>query len=221
MSGSCSPVNGVGTAMMKASDGSGLSVARSLPAETAACTTMSRSGSTMWILPVLMTSTMRCATSTPITSNPRLANAPATGKPTEPRPRTEMRFVEGLSNAAFSVSSVSGMVEILKNRDDDAFARLSIAIRIVNCGHGIIVAGVFDQSHSRRDDGVGIGADELDGAGRHRFRPFGDRPHHEHRLAQRRGLLLHAATVGQDEIALGLRIYKIEVIQRLDQFHVR
>ena len=54
MSAWWSSVIGVGTAMMKASAGSGAVTARSLPDLTAAPSTMSRSGSTMCARPELI-----------------------------------------------------------------------------------------------------------------------------------------------------------------------
>src|SRR5690349_23632293 len=104
-----------------------------------------------------------------------------------------MRFVEGASNAALNLSSASGMVEVLKERDNNALAGLSVPVGVVDRSHGVIVISIFNQPHSRRDDGPSIRTDELDGTSSHRFGPLGYRSHHEHRFAQRRGLLLHAA----------------------------
>jgi hypothetical protein len=75
-------VIGVGTATTKTSAVWGAVTARSLPDFTAAASTMSRSGSTIWARPELMRSTASRLMSTPTTSKPRAANVAAVGSPT-------------------------------------------------------------------------------------------------------------------------------------------
>ena len=63
------------------SAGSAMVVARNLPVVTTPRTTISKSGSTIWICPALIVLTASSLTSTPITSIPRDAMTAAVGKP--------------------------------------------------------------------------------------------------------------------------------------------
>ena len=64
------------------------------------------------------------------------------------------------------------------------------------------------------------GPDQLDGTGRHRFRPLGHIAHDQHRLAQRRRLFLHAAGIGQHDMGVLHQADEVQVVEWCDQMDV-
>ena len=102
----------------------------------------------------------------------------------------------------------------------DALACLAVAVGVVRAGHGAVGAGIAQQLVRLRHDAVGIGADELDRARGHRLGALGGVAHHQHRLAQRRGLLLDAAGIGQDQGAAVHQVDERQVVLRLDEVDI-
>lgn len=86
VSGSWSPLKGVGTTMKYASHISGFPTAFSAPEAITSCSMDSRPGSMMWSLPALVLATTSGLTSTPVTCTPCLAAMMAVGRPMYPRP---------------------------------------------------------------------------------------------------------------------------------------
>src|SRR3546814_6542110 len=74
-----------------------------------------------------------------------------------------------------------------------------------------------DVCSSDLDDLRSVGADQFRRAGRHPFRAFGGFAHHQHRLAERGRFLLHAAAVGQDEMAEVQQADEMGIIQRSEE----
>ena len=72
---------GVGTAIRKASAGSGCAAMRRLPEASAAWTSVRSPGSSMCSSPWRRPATMRSLTSTPVTFRPELAKVLAVGRP--------------------------------------------------------------------------------------------------------------------------------------------
>src|SRR5579872_6966638 len=131
-----------------------------------------------------------------------------------------MRFIDGASNAALNLSSMSVMGEILNKRGNDALARLAVAVGIMDRRHCAISSRIFDQVQGCRDNLRRIRADELDGTCGYGFRPLGDGTHHKYGFSERWRFFLHPAAVGQDKIAAGLRVNEIEVVKRLNKLDV-
>ena len=69
-------------------------------------------------------------------------------------------------------------------------------------------------------DAVGVGAHEAQGAGLEPLDPLGGLAEHEHGLAQRRCLLLHAPGVGDDEVRATEQLRERRVAERLGEQHV-
>ena len=77
---------------------------------------------------------------------------------------------------------------------------MAVAERVVGAGHGGIGAVIVEQREDFGNDAVLVGADQLGGAGRDALGPLGRLAHHQHRLAERRRLFLHAARIGQHDV---------------------
>ena len=68
---------------------------------------------------------------------------------------------------------------------DDLLGSMAVTIGIVGAARLGIGPLVVEQAVGGTDDAVDIGADKLDGAGFDRFGAFGHVAHHQHRLAER------------------------------------
>lgn len=82
--------------------------------------------------------------------------------------------------------------------------------------HGLVLGLIAEQAAELAVDDVLLGADELQRAGRHALGALGGVAHHEHRLAQARGLLLDATRVGEDEVARRHEVVEVENLERVD-----
>lgn len=82
--------------------------------------------------------------------------------------------------------------------------------------HGIVLGLIAEQAAELAVDDVLLGADELQRAGSDSLGALGGVAHHEHGLAQARGLLLDAARVCQDEVARGHEVVEVENLERVD-----
>ncbi len=88
-----SEVMGVGTQMMKQSDGSGWVEATRLPLFTAAATNVARPASSSLVRPERNPATTSESISTPRTLKPTLAIRLAVGRPTYPNPNTQISAI--------------------------------------------------------------------------------------------------------------------------------
>lgn len=93
---------------------------------------------------------------------------------------------------------------------------MSVAVGIGGAGHGDVLLVVAKKPTELAVDGLLLGADELQRAGRHALGALRGVAHDEHRLAQTRGLLLDTAGIGEDEVARGHEVVEIEHLERVD-----
>ena len=105
----------------------------------------------------------------------------------------------------------------LLDRLGDPLRRMAVAEREGRPRHPGIFPRVGEQAGDGGDDPVGVGADQLEIAGRQRFGPLGDVAQHQHRPAERRRLFLQAAAVGQDQPALVHQPHHRLIVERLEQ----
>ena len=70
-------------------------------------------------------------------------------------------------------------------------------------------------------DAVLVGPDQLHGAGQDGLGTLGGVPHDQYGLAQTRGLLLHATTVGQHQVGAVHQVAEVPVAKGLDQTNIR
>ena len=82
--------------------------------------------------------------------------------------------------------------------------------------HALVLGLIAEQAAELAVDDVLLGADELQRAGGDSLGALGGVAHHEHRLAQARGLLLDAARVGEDEVARRHEVVEVEHLERVD-----
>src|SRR3546814_2161130 len=86
--------------------------------------------------------------------------------------------------------------------------------------HGGIGPAIVQKIEDFGNDPVLVRADQLRGARCHPFGPFGRLPHDQHRLSERRRLLLHAAAIGQRNMAHVEQADEMGIIQRIDHGHI-
>lgn len=106
--------------------------------------------------------------------------------------------------------------ELLRKHVRDAFARMSVTVRIRRMAHGLVLGLIGEKTTELTVNDVLLGADELQCAGRNTLGALGGVAHDEHRLAQARGLLLYAARVGEDEVARRHEVVEVENLERVD-----
>lgn len=106
--------------------------------------------------------------------------------------------------------------KLLRQHVRDAFARMSITIGVRCMAHGLVLGLIGEKAAELAVDDVLLGADELKRAGGHALRALGGVAHHQHRLAQARGLLLDATGIGEDEVARGHEVVEVEHLERVD-----
>lgn len=82
--------------------------------------------------------------------------------------------------------------------------------------HGLVLVLIAEQAAELAVDRFLLGAHELQRAGGNALGALGGVSHDEHRLAQTRRLLLDSAGVGEDEVARGHEIVKVENLERVD-----
>lgn len=82
--------------------------------------------------------------------------------------------------------------------------------------HGLVLGLIAEQAAELAVDDILLGADELQRTGGDALGALGGVAHDEHRLAQTRRLLLDSAGVGEDEVARGYEIVKVENLERVD-----
>lgn len=82
--------------------------------------------------------------------------------------------------------------------------------------HGLVLGLIAEQAAELAVDDILLGADELQRTGGDALGALGGVAHDEHRLAQTRRLLLDSAGVGEDEVARGHEIVKVENLERVD-----
>ena len=87
--------------------------------------------------------------------------------------------------------------------------------------HAAIGRRVVQQAGGIGENGLDVGADQPGRSGGDTFGALRVFAHHEHGLAERRRLFLHAAAVGQHQVAALLQIEERQVVLRLDQVDVR
>src|SRR5579864_823738 len=93
------------------------------------------------------------------------------------------------------------VLPIVPEGDFNAFARVSISIRVVDPRHPLVFIRTIEQGGSLADDAGGVGSHQFYGASRDGFRTFGFFPKHQHWLSKRRPLFLDAARIGEDQIS--------------------
>src|SRR5437764_6534746 len=85
-------------------------------------------------------------------------------------------------------------------RGYDPFCRAAVAVGTVGVRHALVFTVVVQELRHGRDDRLGTGADEARSTRLDRLRPFGRIAYNEDRLPQRRGLLLNAPGIGDDQV---------------------
>src|SRR5688500_16502456 len=107
--------------------------------------------------------------------------------------------------------------EFFHDAANDPRSSLPIAVGIRAGGHGLIGGRVAQERQGLRNNTVRSRTDELDGASVDAFGALRRIAHHEDRLAERWGFLLHSARVGQDQPArrgerdkMGIRLRRNE-----------
>src|SRR3546814_3024944 len=84
----------------------------------------------------------------------------------------------------------------------NSFGRAAIPEGIMRPRHGIISAFIVQKAENFRNDAIFVGADEPRGARLDALGSLGRLAHHEHRLAERGRLFLHAAAVDRTSTRL-------------------
>lgn len=79
----------------------------------------------------------------------------------------------------------------------DAFAGVSVAVRIVCARHGLLCLRIVQESVAFGDDTFPPGPHQSGGAGENGFGPFGLIAHHQHRLPERRRFFLDPPGIDQ------------------------
>src|SRR5712675_1295396 len=87
----------------------------------------------------------------------------------------------------------------------DSLSRAAIAVGTVGVRHALVFSVVVQELHGGREDGFGTRADEARSSRRDRLRPFRRVAHNENRLPQRRGLLLNAPGIRNDQVRAAAR----------------
>ena len=86
--------------------------------------------------------------------------------------------------------------------------------------HRRVCVAIVEEAGGLAHYAIGVRPHKPDGARRHGLRPFGRIAHHQHRLAERRRLLLYAPRVGEDDVGLAHEMYECEIVQGLDELDV-
>jgi len=103
---------------------------------------------------------------------------------------------------------------------DDAARRLAVAVGVVGAGHLVVRRLVGEKPAGLLDDFALVGANQLDGACNDGLGALGHVAHDQHGFTEARGLLLHAAGVGEDHGSAVHHRHERQVRQRLDEVDV-
>src|SRR5690348_11930475 len=90
---------------------------------------------------------------------------------------------------------------------------LAVAIGIDCVRHRRVGDRVFEQFEGRRDDLLGIGADETSGTGFDGFGTLGRVAQHEHGLSETWRLFLNAAAVSEDNLRARDQLSELRVVE--------
>ena len=118
----------------------------------------------------------------------------------------------------------AGGGEILLEDLDDFFGRMTVTENSRPVRHFAVALGVHQQLVGFAEDILNIGSDEPERSGFHPLGTLGFAAQNEHGLAERGGLLLHAAGVGENEIRLlqgGKEFLVVERLTKSDPFLLR
>ncbi|CAN3959931.1 HTH cro/C1-type domain-containing protein, partial [Dysosmobacter welbionis] len=124
--------------------------------------------------------------------------------------------VRGRSDAEFC-RPIPPQAELPLDGIGNPAAGMAVTVRIHRVGHGVVGALVPDQPLRHGDDVILYHAAELHGPGLYRLRPLRLPAHHQHRLAQGRGLLLETTGVCQHQIRPGHKVMHLVRRQRVDE----
>ena len=100
-------------------------------------------------------------------------------------------------------------------------AGMAVAVGVDGLRHFGVGGFAVQQLIRLSQNGLLLHADELRRARGDGFGPFGLAAHDKHRLTERRGLLLQAAGVGQDEEAAGHQVVHLLDVDRVDEVDAR
>jgi len=86
--------------------------------------------------------------------------------------------------------------------------------------HAFVFRHVVKQPRGLPHDTIFVGADQFDGTGFNGLRPFGFLAQNQDWFAQRRGLLLNAARIGDQHVRAPHQVHKGHIGHRIDQVNV-
>ena len=98
---------------------------------------------------------------------------------------------------------------------------MKIIERILHACHATIRGLVGQQEREFRLDAFRRCSDNFRRPGLDRLGPLRDLPQDEYRFAKTRRLLLYSAGIGHNEIGRPQQLHELEVIERVEQRHVR
>src|SRR3990170_4872231 len=106
--------------------------------------------------------------------------------------------------------------KVVTQRLRDSFGRMTVAVRVAGARHGLVRRRIGEQAAGLGDDARAVGPHQT---GRPRLDPLRSLRHpaqYQDRLAQRRGFLLNAAGIGEDEVGPAHQVHPRRVVRRFD-----